>query len=536
MKDSRNKIVVRRLVRIIGVAVLGNSLIVVPTLEASTVSHQVKSFSVIAAVNMSTKMQGKDLAFDDQWGLQAAHISEVWPHSTGSGVIVAVIDSGSGLNPDLTQNLLPGRSIIRGRVTDGANDVDIIGHGTHVAGIIAAQNNNDIGIAGVAPNAQILPIRILDSRGDGSEMDLALAIRYASDQGVKVINLSLGGKTQTNGLQSALEYAASKGILVVAAAGNAGPQADVTYPAGNDLTLAVTAVDQTMNSPSFAQRGTYIDISAPGINICSTIRVDASVDLSRKCAGASEPYINLSGTSMAAAFVSGVAALVFSARPNFTAQQVREVIIATAKDLGIPGRDETFGVGLVDAYAIFKGLGFFPDTVVFPTVSSLGQVGQESVGGTIQIPESERLQWYRCLSPGEATLTIPVDCVAISQAQRNIYTPLRRDIDTFLRFGTLISVGGIPQMRFSTTTPKVSAIWTSVSTLEVGMNVAISELVASASKGAVGARVISGPCRIVKRVLTTDQSGSCKLRIFAEAKAPYQKLGKTVVVEVVSKT
>ena len=535
MKDSKDRITIRHLVRIVCIAVLGNSLMVVPTLRASTVSHQVENFSAIAPVDMPIKKQGRDLAFDDQWGLQAANISEVWPHSTGSGVIVAVIDSGSGPNPDLTQNLLPGRSIIRGRVTDGADDVDTIGHGTHVAGIIAAQNNNDIGIAGVAPNAQILPIRVLDSRGDGSESDLALAIRYASDQGVKVINLSLGGKIQTNGLQLALEYAASKGILVVAAAGNAGPQADITYPAGNDLTLAVTAIDQTMNSPSFAQRGTYIDISAPGINICSTIRSNASVDTSRRCAGASEPYINMSGTSMAAAFVSGVAALVFSARPNFDAQQVREVIIATAKDLGVPGRDATFGIGLIDTYAIFKSLGFFPDTVVFPTVSSLGQVGQESVGGTIQIPESERLQWYRCLSPGEATLTIPVDCVAIPQAQRNIYTPVRRDIDTYLRFSTLISVGGIPQMRFSTTTPKISAIWTSITTLEVGMNIAISELVASASKGAVSARVISGPCRIVKKVLTTDQSGSCKLRIFAEAKSPFQKLGKTVVVAVVSK-
>ncbi len=509
---------------------------VVPALGSSTISYRVENSSAIVPVNLPTRKQGKDLAFDDQWGLQATHISEVWPNSTGSDVIVAVIDSGSGPNPDLTQNLLPGRSIIRGRVTDGADDVDIVGHGTHVAGIIAAQNNNDIGISGVAPNAKILPIRILDSRGDGSESDLALAIRYASDQGAKVINLSLGGRIQTNGLQSALEYAASKGILVVAAAGNAGPQANTTYPAGNDLTLAVTAVDQTMNSPSFAQRGTYIDISAPGINICSSIRYDSSVDVSRKCAGASEPYMNMSGTSMAAAFVSGIAALVFSARPNFTAQQVREVIIATAKDLGIAGRDETFGAGLIDTYAIFKSLGFFPETVVFPTVSSLGQVGQESVGGTIQIPESERLQWYRCLSPGEATLTIPVDCVAISRAQRNIYTPLRPDIDTYLRFGTLISVGGIPQMRFSTTTPKISAIWTSVSTLEVGINVAISELIVSASKGAVGARVVSGPCRIVKKVLTTTQSGSCKLRIFAEAKAPYQKLVKTVVIAVVSKT
>ena len=124
---------------------------------------------------------GVDSGYAAQWGLQIIYANEVWSVSTGANVLVAVVDSGSGPNADLTANLSPGRSIIRGRSTDNATDVDPIGHGTHVAGIIAAQANNDIGIAGVAPNAKILPIRVLDAYGDGSETDVALAIRYAVD-------------------------------------------------------------------------------------------------------------------------------------------------------------------------------------------------------------------------------------------------------------------------------------------------------------------------------------------------------------------
>lgn len=192
-----------------------------------------------------------DVAFDSQWGLDVIKVSEVWALSTGAGVTVAVIDSGSGPNPDLTQNLIVGRSIVRGRIGDSSSDVDLVGHGTHVAGIIAGQSNNQIGISGIAPDAKILPIRILDSRGDGSENDLAQAIRYAVEQGARVINLSLGGRTQTSALQLALEFAANNNVLVVAAAGNGGPTASTTFPAGNDLTLAVTAVDLTLNAPSF---------------------------------------------------------------------------------------------------------------------------------------------------------------------------------------------------------------------------------------------------------------------------------------------
>jgi hypothetical protein len=243
----------------------------------------------------------------------------------------------------------------------------------------------------------------------------------------------------------------------------------------------------------------------------------------------------MSGTSMATAHVSGVAALIFAARPDFSALQVREVMIATAKDIGAAGRDEVFGAGLIDAYAIFKALGFFPEQIVFPTVSSLGRVGQESVGGTVQIPESERLQWYRCLSPGDATLVIPLDCVAISRAQKNVYAPTRKDIGVYLRFGTLISVGGTPQMRFSPTTPKVSAIWTTISTLEVGTKTPIKDLVVSASKSKTSARVVSGPCKIVRQSLIADLSGTCKIRIFAEPKTPYSGLAQTVVLEIVDK-
>jgi type VII secretion-associated serine protease mycosin len=492
------------------------------------------SFSV-SIFSATIAQASNDPAFESQWGISAINASEIWTLTTGKGVTVAVIDSGSGPNPDLNQNLIAGRAIVRGRISEPSTDVDPVGHGTHVAGIIAGQRDNAIGISGIAPDAKILPIRILDSRGDGSEVDLAQAIRFAVDQGARVINLSLGGAVQTGGLQIALEYAAEKDVLVVAAAGNGGPSAGTTYPAGNDLAIAVTAVDQTLNAPSFNQRGAYIDISAPGINICSTVRLDAIVDISRRCAGANEPYVTMSGTSMATAHVSGVAALIFAARPDFSALQVREVMIATTKDIGAAGRDEVFGAGLIDAYAIFKALGFFPEQIVFPTVSSLGRVGQESVGGTVQIPESERLQWYRCLSPGDATLVIPLDCMAISRAQKNVYAPTRKDIGVYLRFGTLISVGGTPQMRFSSTTPKVSAIWTTISTLEVGTKTPIKDLVVSASKSKTSARVVSGPCKIVRQSLIADLSGTCKIRIFAEPKTPYSGLAQTVVLEIVDK-
>ncbi|GDX33428.1 hypothetical protein LBMAG16_02590 [Actinomycetes bacterium] len=476
-------------------------------------------------VSAQVEALGVDVGYGAQWGLQFIHANEVWAISNGTGVVVAVIDSGSGPNPDLNSNILPGRSIIRGRYIESSSDVDPFGHGTHVAGIIAAQNNNDIGIAGVAPNAKILPIRILDSAGDGTESDLAIAIRYAVDQGVRVINLSLGGKIETTSLITALQYAADRNVLVVAAAGNGGPNSAVTYPAGDDLTLAVTAIDQLLNAPSFTQRGSYIDITAPGVSICSTSRDDTVVDLSRRCAGASEPYITMSGTSMAAAFVSGVAALIISAQPALTAIQVREVILATATDIGELGRDATFGAGLVNVYAIFQALGYFAAAVVFPTVSSLGQVGVESIGSLAQLPTTERLQWFRCNKPGEATLVIPEGCASIAQSQKINYTPNLNDIGFFLRFSSLVPVDGVPEIRFSATTPRVTGIWSRLTAIEIGSKISLTKLIQTPSGGTSSARKISGPCRIIKEeILVAEATGTCVLRLVVAAKKPFGRL------------
>lgn len=479
---------------------------------------------------------GVDVGYEAQWGLQIIHANEVWSVSTGANVLVAVVDSGSGPNVDLSVNLLPGRSIIRGRSVDGANDVDPNGHGTHVAGIIAAQANNDIGVAGVAPDAKILPIRVLDSNGDGSEADVALAIRYAVELGARVINLSLGGIGQTEPLQSAIQYAVDKNVLVIAAAGNAGPNAATTYPAGNDLTLAVTAIDQTMGSPTFTQRGDYIDVTAPGVGICSTIRTGSRVDASRACANAGEPYITMSGTSMATAFVSGVAALIMSAKPTMTAMQVREVIVATATDIGEIGRDTTFGAGLVNVYAIFRALGFFANEIAYPTFSPVGRVSIEIIASTLQLPQTERLQWYRCGSPGEATAVIPDDCVSIARAQELRYTPTIDDLGSFLRLGTLITLGGTPQIRFSATTTRVVGVWASSTAFEVGSTVDIKTLIESASKGKPSLKIISGPCSIKnKSSVVFSEIGKCLMRVSSAATAKYPKLKSTVLIDVIEK-
>ena len=487
-------------------------------------------------ISNQVEASGIDAGYYAQWGLQIINAYEVWNISTGQNVLVAVVDSGSGPNADLTVNLSPGRSIIRGRSSDNSNDIDPIGHGTHVAGIIAAQANNDIGVAGVAPHAKILPIRVLDAYGDGSEADVALAIRYAVDAGARVINLSLGGFGQSEQLKTAIQYAADKNVLVVAAAGNAGPNAGITYPAGNDLTLAVTATDQTMTSPSFAQRGSYIDIAAPGIGICSTVRIGSRADASRACATAGEPYVTMSGTSMAAAFVSGVAALVIAANPTLTAIQVREVIVATATDIGEPGIDNTFGAGLVNVYAIFKSLGYFANELTYPTFSPMGRIGVETLASTSQVPQSERLQWYRCSSPGEATVAIPTDCAAIARAQELRYTPTIDDLGLFLRLGTMITIGGTPQMRFSATSNRIVGVWTSSTAIEVGSSVAIKNLVESASKGKLSLKIISGPCAIKNRSsVVFNRIGECSIRVSSSATTKYPKMSSRVSINIIEK-
>ncbi len=277
------------------------------------------------------------------------HADQAWDKGfVGVGVIVAVVDSGVDLDhPDLAGQLLPGMDFVDGdTIPEDQN-----GHGTHVMGTVAAAMN-EIGILGVAPGARILPVRVLDANGSSSTVGpVANGIIWAANQGAKIINLSLGSLNPSQTMQDAISYAIHhKGSLVIAAAGNNGDNPKclncAEYPAAytdEELILAVGSVDYRNYHSSFSNTGNYLDISAPGeysypYGILSTYLGGSWTNLLR-------------GTSMAAPHVSGVAALIWGAHPGYTALQVKAALLDTAVDLGVAGRDDIYGAGLVNAGA-----------------------------------------------------------------------------------------------------------------------------------------------------------------------------------------
>lgn len=241
--------------------------------------------------------------------------------ASGDGPIVAIIDTGIDV----------GHPWFRGRLLEGAvfhdepgGIEDLNGHGTHVAGIVAL----------TYPSARLLPIRALDRYGSGNDLHLAEAVTWAVDHGASVINMSLGAPWALGPwFEAALNYADERGVLVVAAAGNDGPNSPPHYPAAYPPVLAVTAVDANFVEASFTQRGEYIDVAAIGVNVSSALPGGRG---------------RMSGTSMATPRASGLAALLRHQRPEWTAAQIHEHISATAEDVGRPGRDEVFGWGVMN--------------------------------------------------------------------------------------------------------------------------------------------------------------------------------------------
>jgi type VII secretion-associated serine protease mycosin len=268
-----------------------------------------------------------------QWPLDQTSYEATWPTTRGGGVVVAVIDTGVRADhEDLAGAVLPGLDL----VAPGDGRIDPHGHGTHVAGIIAAAANNGRGVAGAAPDARILPIRVLDATGAGNASKVATGIVWAVQHGARVVNLSLGGTVPSDGLLEAVDYATANGVLVVAAGGNGGAGGAAVYPAAFAPALAVSAVDAFRARASFSTAGAYIDVAAPGVGIVSTY------------GSAPDAYASANGTSMATPYASAAAALVFAANPALTADQARTLVEQAAIDLGGPGRDPEFGFGLVD--------------------------------------------------------------------------------------------------------------------------------------------------------------------------------------------
>ncbi|MDQ1287534.1 MAG: thermitase, partial [Actinomycetota bacterium] len=291
----------------------------------------------------------------EQWALDQLSAERVWTVSRGASQVVAVIDSGvDSTHPDLASQLMPGTDLVA-RGGDGWTDP--YGHGTHVAGIIAARAGNKVGIAGLAPDARILPVRVLDANGEGWDSDIADGVIWSADSGADVINLSLGGPGASEVVRSAVLYAVGRGAVVVAAAGNERTKGNpVNYPAGFDLAgqLAVAATTRDRVSASYSNTGPYVTIAAPGDGIVSTVR---------------GTYEQKSGTSMATPYASAAVALLRAVSPSLPPADVISAFVSTADDLEASGRDDATGNGLIDPVGALCGIGRCPGANPSPTGS-----------------------------------------------------------------------------------------------------------------------------------------------------------------------
>ena len=278
-----------------------------------------------------------------QWALTALKAETVHAENRGSGVTVAVIDTGvKSSHVDLSGNVLSGTDY----VAPGTSANDENGHGTHVAGIIAALYNNSRGIAGMAPRAKVLPVRVLDRNGSGTSANVAKGIIYAADRGAKVINLSLGSTQSSTAMQSAVAYAISKKVLVVAAAGNRGCGllgAPTEYPAAYPGVVGVAAVTQSLQRASFSSCGTWVDVAAPGQSIISTM-IRSSVGLG--CSSTAD-YCTISGTSFSTPYVAAAGALAIAER-GWSQSTVASRLQSTATDLSPSGKDKYTGAGFIN--------------------------------------------------------------------------------------------------------------------------------------------------------------------------------------------
>ncbi|BBH63811.1 hypothetical protein ACTI_04960 [Actinoplanes sp. OR16] len=293
-------------------------------------------------------MAGSDPLRSQQWGLSKIKAPSAWAKSTGSGVTVAVIDTGvDAKHPDLAGKVLTGYDVLKG-VAGGTTDPN--GHGTHVAGIIGAATGNGVGVSGVAPDAKILPLRVFDSTGAGYMSDVAEAVVWAADHGAGVINMSIGSTTKLAALSDAITYARGKGVTVVAAAGNERQDGNpVSYPAADAGVIAVAATDSADRYAVFSNSGGYVDVAAPGSAIVSTYPTALT----------GGDYVAMSGTSMASPQVAGVAALLEAYQPSLTPYAIEQILKSSAVDLGKAGFDNDYGNGRVDAVAALAAAGQF---------------------------------------------------------------------------------------------------------------------------------------------------------------------------------
>lgn len=300
-----------------------------------TLSKQI-SYPVSSVKPLNDVLPNDEFFQPYQWNLNQIEIEQGWNFSNGDQVTIAIIDTGvDPEHADLEGKLIDGYNAI----DDSDNFADTHGHGTHVAGIAAALTNNVTGIAGVSWESYIIPIKVLNEQGEGSSYEVAKGIYWAVDHGADVINMSLGDYHSSDLLYDAIRYAYEQDVILIAASGNDNVQ-DPMYPARYPEVLTVAAVNDERNRAFFSNFGDHIDVAAPGEHIPSLFP--------------NNHYVVMSGTSMAAPHVAGLAALLRSNNPNLTNDDIYQIITNTATDLGVDGFDPYYGYGEIDVHSALR--------------------------------------------------------------------------------------------------------------------------------------------------------------------------------------
>lgn len=278
---------------------------------------------------------------DAMWGITAFNLPNAWKSSRGEGVVIAVLDTGCDLDhTDLVNNLLPGKNFVQ--PNESPNDDN--GHGTHISGILVAEDNG-FGVVGVAPKAKVIPVKVLDASGNGSLDDVAAGIRWCIEQKVDFICMSLGCPVPIQKVREPLIEATHAGIITFCAAGNSGDTKEVFYPSAYPETIAIGAIDPSFHRASFSNTGMGLDFLAPGVDVLSTVPDNW--------------YAKLTGTSMAGPFACGVAALLLSyvrhtPDSGVTLRTVNDYIetmkkyTISATDMSVPNPQFYQGFGIID--------------------------------------------------------------------------------------------------------------------------------------------------------------------------------------------
>jgi len=289
-----------------------------------------------------------DPMYSQQWNLHSINVESSWQDTKGKGATVAVIDTGISEVPDLKET-----SFAKGYdfVNDREDAKDDNGHGTHVAGTIAQSTNNGFGVAGIAYEATLMPLKVLSASGGGTVADIAEAIRFAADHGANVINMSLGGGGESSAMAEAIDYAHKKGVLVIAAAGNSG-QNSASYPARYPHVLGVAALDSSGQKADYSNFGAGVDVSAPGGSTSEENAAGGILQNTIDPSTGESTFAAFQGTSMAAPHVAGVAALV-SASGVKDPDEVAAALTQSARKVQDDELNH-YGAGKLDAAAAVK--------------------------------------------------------------------------------------------------------------------------------------------------------------------------------------